>query len=239
MLDFTKCPYFRGVVVALMSQADFGKLMGVTRQRVNQWVADGVIELVHVAGKKRGLVDSEKAKAAVEAARDPSRKPQAEAAKRRAEDNDQNYDAGIFDERMLPERSLADMTEDERAEYNRKLAQEREALEKIREEAKEHGVEDFDIDTAGLGLNEVKVFKELYLGKKAQAEYRKQIGELVERVDVEREAFEEAQRVRSALLSLPHKLSVRIVALTDPAEIEEVLDAEIRQVLEELSGGAG
>jgi hypothetical protein len=210
----------------LMTQRAFAKYIGRSVGYVNKMVKSGVIPL-H-GPKKR--IDPEEAKAAIEAVKDPAREPQRQANERRRQQ------PGIFDEDMLPKKSLADMTPEERAEYDRRIAEERKHLEDLRREAQEKGVE-LPADPGDMTLNEVKVFKEFFQGRLAQLEFRKKNAELIEVEVVQREAFEEARRVKDALLSLPHKLSVRLVGKGDPKEIETILDVEFRQILEELSGG--
>ena len=211
---------------AMMSQRAFARHIGRSVGYVNKLVKQGVIPL---HGPKR-KIDPVEAIAAIEAAKDPTRDAQREANERRRSEPD------IFDSSMLPAESIADMTEEEREEYDRRLREERERFESIRSRAKEQGI-DMAEETDGMTLNEVKIFKELYLGKMAQLEFRRKSGDLVDKEAVVREASEEAHRVRSSLLALPHKLSVRIASMNDPVEIEALLDGEIRQVLEELSGG--
>ena len=220
--------------MALKSQADFGKIMGVTRQRVNQWVSEGIIELVRVPGKKRGFVDVEKARAAVEAARDPRRKAAAEIKK-----EPEKKEKSIFDEEVLPEKSLADMSDAERAEYREALNRERAELEKLKEKARAAGIDtsdDVDLGQQPTSLNKVKIFKELYQGKLAKLDYETKSGRLIPAEEIERQAFEMAQTIKSSLLALPHKMSARVAHITEPEKIEALLDIEIRQVLEELSG---
>ena len=105
--------------------------------------------------------------------------------------------------------------------------------EELRETLEELGE---SVDFSQMTLNEVKIAKEYYQGKLAELDYRKKSGELLTREDVEREASDVALRVKNALLSLPHKLSVRLVGVESPNEMEEILEVEIRQILEELSG---
>lgn len=215
----------------MMSQRKFAKLIGRSVGYVNKKVKEGVIPL---HGPKR-QIDPEEAKAALAATADPTRDAQREAnAKRRAA----KKEPSIFSEDVLPKESVADMTKEEKEEYYRRLAEERKALDELKQKAEAAGVDDLSIDTAGASLNEVKIFKELYLGKMAQLEYRRKSGELVERSEVEREAYEAAAKVKASFLSMPHRLASRFAGMNDAREIEAVLEDEFRHALESLSGGA-
>lgn len=215
-------------MAALMSQRKFAKLIGMSVGYVNKMVQQGVIPL---HGPKR-QIDPEEAKAALAAAADPTRDAQRQAnAKRRAE----KKEPSIFSEEVLPRESLADMTDEEKAEYYRKLDEEKKALDKLKQQAEAAGVDDLSIDTAGASLNEVKVFKELYLGKMAQLEYRRKSGELLDRTEVSREAHEAAAAVKSALMAMPHRLASRFAVMNDPRKIESVMIDEFTHALEALS----
>jgi len=216
-----------------MSQRQFAKHIGRSVGYVNKKVKEGVIPL---HGPKR-KIKPEEAKAALEAAKDPTRDAQRQANEARRKGEARPNERSIFSEEVLPEQSLADMTDEEREEYNRRLKAEREDLERLKEKAAAAGVDDLNIDTAGTSLNEVKIFKELYLGKMAQLEYRRKSGELIERQEVERQAYEIGSKIKAALLSLPHRLSTRIAGVEDPKAIEAELETEIRYALESLSGG--
>lgn len=208
----------------LLSQRAYAKRIGRSVGWVNKMVQSGVIELT---GPKR-KIDPVQADAALEAVKDPTRDAQREANDRRRKEKT------IFDDDMRPKESIADMTPEERKARDEELRRHREELEKLREEIKAAGDDVEDVDLSILTLNEVKVAKEYYQGKLAELDYRKKRGDLIPKEVVEREAADVAMRVKSALLALPHKLSARIVGMETPEEIEAVLDAEIRHVLNEL-----
>lgn len=60
-------------------------------------------------------------------------------------------------------------------------------------------------------------------------------GILVLKIDVEKEAFECARMVRDALQNIPSRVAAVMAAMTTEAEIEKLLDKEIRQSLEALA----
>ena len=58
---------------------------------------------------------------------------------------------------------------------------------------------------------------------------------LVLKVDIEKESFECARMVRDALQNIPSRVAAVMAAMTTEAEIEKLLDKEIRQSLEALA----
>jgi hypothetical protein len=60
-------------------------------------------------------------------------------------------------------------------------------------------------------------------------------GILVLKMDVEKEAFECARMVRDALQNIPSRVAAVIAAMKTEAEVEKILDKEIRQSLEVLA----
>ena len=217
---------------ALMSQRQYAKYIGRSVGYVNKMVQVGVIELF---GPKK-KIDPVHADAALEAAKDPSKDAQREANERRRQEK-QN-DPSIFDERVLPKESLADLSEEERISRAEALRKQREEVERLREEVAATGENVPDVDFSKLTQNGVKIIKEYYLGKLAELDYKKKSGDLIDKEEVVREASEVAMRVKGLLLSLPHKLSVRIVGIESPEIVEEMLESEIREVLEELGGAS-
>lgn len=60
-------------------------------------------------------------------------------------------------------------------------------------------------------------------------------GQLLKKVDVEKDAFNMARRVRDALLNIPDRISAELASMTDTHVINDKLTTEITQALEELS----
>ncbi len=60
-------------------------------------------------------------------------------------------------------------------------------------------------------------------------------GELISKASVEKDAFEMGRAVRDALQNIPSRVSAVLAATKTEAEIEKILDKEIRQALESLS----
>lgn len=70
----------------------------------------------------------------------------------------------------------------------------------------------------------------------AETELAKYKGQLVDAEAVEEQWLSLVTRCKTKLLGMPSKLAYRLSALDSKDEINELLDDEIRQALEELSG---
>jgi len=98
-------------------------------------------------------------------------------------------------------------------------------------------------DTEGTGKSYTAIlkFKEVYKGRRERLAYRKEIGELVLKSAVEKEAFETARIMRDNLLNVPNRISGEIAAALglQPGEGQEqvfqILNREILQILEGLT----
>ena len=76
--------------------------------------------------------------------------------------------------------------------------------------------------------------KERYKAKLAKLEYEEKIGKLVDRENVEREAFRVARVVRDAMLSIPDRLAALVTAETDQAKNHTLMTKEIMAALKGL-----
>lgn len=85
---------------------------------------------------------------------------------------------------------------------------------------------------------DAKTQREYHQAQLAQIEYLERVGRLVSVEAVERAAFREGRVVRDSLMAIPDRLSAMLAAESDPARVHELLSAEIRQVLHELSSGS-
>jgi phage terminase Nu1 subunit (DNA packaging protein) len=70
----------------------------------------------------------------------------------------------------------------------------------------------------------------------SELEYKERSGELISAKDVREAAFEKARTVRDSLLNIPARVSPILAAEHDAKKVNEMLDKEIRQCLETLSG---
>ena len=77
--------------------------------------------------------------------------------------------------------------------------------------------------------------KDLYGARMAKLEWEKEIGAVVERAVVDKEAFEIGRIVRDALMRLPDRLAGILAAELNQQKIHALLTKEFRQVLEALA----
>ena len=206
----------------LLSRRKFAKHVNLSHTRINKLVTDGVIPL------HDGKIELNEGIRLMKDNQDPSRDSQREANATRRKD------AGVFAHENLPEHSLADMDDEERAEYNRQLAEEQVQMSAARDEAKAAGA-DVGMGKMPNSINKVKIFRELYLGKIAQLDFKKKSGEVVDKSAVDKDGYEPGRLIRDNLLKLPHKMSLKVAGLSKPKEIELVLENEIQEILEQIS----
>lgn len=171
---------------------------------------------------------------AIKATQDPTRDAQREAnEKKRIEPNDLFAAVGTYE-------SVADMNDDEREVYEAERRREIDEAKKAAAELKEmSGVNDIPgIDAAsieGVTLSEAKVLKEYWLGKKAELDYKRMSGEVIDNREVERQAFETARTVRNAILAIPSRISPLLAAQNDSHSIRTILMNELSLALEAIS----
>jgi pyruvate/2-oxoglutarate dehydrogenase complex dihydrolipoamide acyltransferase (E2) component len=90
---------------------------------------------------------------------------------------------------------------------------------------------------AGLDYFRARAIRESYLARLAKIEFEEKTAKLVSRDEVQVAAFTKARTIRDNLLNIPDRLAATLAAETDADRVHQLLSAEIRQALEELSGG--
>ncbi|ARK81013.1 hypothetical protein BOC40_11820 [Burkholderia pseudomallei] len=91
-----------------------------------------------------------------------------------------------------------------------------------------------------LGFDEARCLKENYLGLKAQLEYDRDSGLVVDVSEVAKAVGTEYAKVRTRLLSIPAEQAPRLHRCKTPAELQDMLQEVITEALEELTrDGAG
>ncbi|TCK43996.1 hypothetical protein B0G84_2344 [Paraburkholderia sp. BL8N3] len=91
-----------------------------------------------------------------------------------------------------------------------------------------------------LDFDAARCFKENYLGLKAQLEYDRDSGLVVDVTEVAKAVGAEYAKVRTRLLSIPAEQAPRLHRCKTPAELQDVLQEIITEALEELTrDGAG
>ncbi|WP_353191399.1 hypothetical protein [Pandoraea pnomenusa] len=91
-----------------------------------------------------------------------------------------------------------------------------------------------------LDFDAARCFKENYLGLKAQLEYDRDSGQVVDVAEVAKAVGSEYAKVRTRLLSIPAEQAPRLHRCKTPAELQDMLQEIITEALEELTrDGAG
>ena len=93
------------------------------------------------------------------------------------------------------------------------------------------------VSQEGLTFTEARTMNERLKALLRKLEYEKEVGRLVEKKRVGKDAFELYRRTRDAFLAIPSRTRSLLAAEEDPGKIEKMLTGEIRVVLEELANG--
>jgi hypothetical protein len=80
-----------------------------------------------------------------------------------------------------------------------------------------------------------RAVRETYLARLSKLEYERAAGKLVDADEVRAAVFLKARSARDLIMTIPGRVAPILAALTDPAEIHDVLLKEIRRVCQELS----
>lgn len=83
-------------------------------------------------------------------------------------------------------------------------------------------------------LSKSKEKKAEYDARTAQLDFERKSGELVRVKDVERQWFDLCRRTRDRLMSLPARVAAVVAAESSAREVEQILEAEMREALEAL-----
>jgi len=82
---------------------------------------------------------------------------------------------------------------------------------------------------------QAKTRREVAEASKAEIELRALAGELVQKAEVHRAAFDAGRMLRDLILAVPPKVAAELASITDPAVIERRLREELRRPLEQVS----
>lgn len=96
-------------------------------------------------------------------------------------------------------------------------------------------VEPIGIERNDDTFRQAHTHEKVYTAKKAELEYKKLAGDLVERKRVQDAAFSIGRMMRDSVLSVPTRIAPELADLTDAWEIERRIAAALRQVLDDVS----
>lgn len=92
---------------------------------------------------------------------------------------------------------------------------------------------------AGVSYADANTAKVLAQAQKVLAELQQTTQALIPRKDVEAFIFEALRNARNRFLGLPEKMAPRLAPLEDPRELAAELDAEVRNILNDLADAMG
>lgn len=93
---------------------------------------------------------------------------------------------------------------------------------------------DYNIDFGDYDLLEEKSRKEHYLANREELRYKEEIGELIQKKEMEELLFVLARQIRDTLLQLPKKISVLAMMKKSQKDIENEIQNEIIEILTEF-----
>ncbi len=205
----------------LISQSEFARRIGKSRQYVNKMVKKGVIP---VYDRKR--VDYEEAKQILDDIADPHREKQRQ---KNEERRKKKVAPSIFDLEGKYE-SVKDMTEDERKKAVEKL-------KNLRAEAIDSGVDVVDAENSiekmsikELNLSILRQELRIKTAKADEAEKK-----VIPIEDVERVFFSAARVIRDGLMQIPARLAPRLAVAGDAHDCRLLLEEEIVRQLEHIT----
>ena len=94
---------------------------------------------------------------------------------------------------------------------------------------------DLESDNAQILYNNAKALKEKSLALQADVDYKKSIGELVEREVVEKIIFERARQFRDGVMATSKKIAPLVVGKESLKEIETMINKELQYMLDQFS----
>jgi hypothetical protein len=185
----------------LITQSEWARRHGFSRQYVSRLVRQGVLRLVD------GRIDPAAADAALAARREPARPP-----RRAAQPAPEPRPAAAPD--WLPEPSPTAARADP----------------------------PLSLPAGGAGdlstlLLKTRIKSEVERGRLLELKAKVEAGKYVDADEVKVAAFNRGRAVREALLNIPDRLAAVLAAESDGSKVHALLAAEIRQALEELTGG--
>lgn len=96
--------------------------------------------------------------------------------------------------------------------------------------------EDKSNGSAIANYSNARAAREVYLAQIAELDLRERQGLLVDAAEVTVAAFNAGRKVRDQLAAIPERVSTVLASMDDPHEVQRLLEDEIDQVCEELSG---
>ena len=133
-------------------------------------------------------------------------------------------------DREVNYKTRENMSDDEKKKEDEELARERAEAQKIKNDAETKGLSPDEIPEGS--LNEIKLFKEYYLGKMAQLDFNIKTGKYSLNEEINTNAYELGRKVRDSVMNTPERVSSIIATMDDEVQIRELLVEELIYALE-------
>lgn len=217
-----------------LSQSQFAKLIGCSRQAVNEMKKAGHI-IMSDDGKK--VKESESIAMLKDLDRlDDNNKIRGKVKKITDEVRKKSSNTNMF-EVDFPYETFADMSESERRS---RFEQEK---QNILNKAEQEGIDksafkDFleDGDNKNIKLTDLNRIKTFYQAQNEKLKYEKEAGTLISRDQVYLEQYKTARVIRDSLLGMPHRISHKLLHQNNKRDVIDILESAINKILENLAG---
>lgn len=210
-----------------LSQSEFAKRWNasypndtISRQYVSKLVKEGVFKT-----KDKKIPYSKCRKILEDKKSNPEREAQREANKARKKGT-----TGLFHNSVIPQKSLADMNEEEKDEFYKTKNEVENLSHELGLESDNKNDDTFE----NKSFNDIKKLKEYYQGLKAKLDYERECDLLVSKDEVERAAYEVSRITRNKLLGIPARVSSILASMNDKREVQSYIYDEIFNALSEL-----
>lgn len=215
-----------------LSQSQFARIIGCSRQAVNEMKKNGHI-IMAPDGKK---VDET---ASIKRLKDLDRLDEDNKIKmktKKDQDPEDNKKSPSMFDVDYPYETLSDLSEDERCEYEREKR-------KIIDKAKKEGIDTTAFkDFLDGGSNEkIKItdlnrIKTFYQAQNEKLKYEMTAGDLISKEQVYADQFQIARTIRDSLLGMPNRIAHELLNKKNKREVITTLDYHINKILESLGG---
>jgi hypothetical protein len=96
---------------------------------------------------------------------------------------------------------------------------------------------DMSRQSSALNFASARAAREIYEARLKKLEFEERQGNLLNKRSVEVAQFNRGRVLRDALFNIPNRMAAQLAAEAEPAAVHDLLEGEIRMVLEEFTGG--
>lgn len=111
-------------------------------------------------------------------------------------------------------------------------------IKKVKKEFTEEEIKDFTENEDPTDFNQSRARKEYFLSKRAENDYLKETGKLIDADLIERQYFNLFRQFRDKIFNIKLRVSPHLCIMTNQTEISNLLDKEFRNVFREMEENA-